>query len=113
MTGERGTLVAELYRWARDRCAHCGHRFHWSGDPRRTTGYRDGLVFHGPCLDLLTWRDAAEDRLAVLALVVELADVDARTVSTAAEGRALSPAVSTREGNRVRRVFRDLSGDAR
>lgn len=91
-----------------DRCAHCGHRFAWSGDARHATGNRDGKVFHGPCWAYLMWRAKADERLAVLGLTLDLSGMTDRDVKTAAELRSDDHDERLTASNRAFRVFRDL-----
>lgn len=99
----------EIKRWATLRCAHCGHRFRWRRDARHSTSNRDGKVFHGPCLSAVTWRAKAEERLAVLGLVVETTGVDTLAMQAVAQRRETTDAAQTAAGNRTWRVFYDLA----
>ena len=104
--------LTEIKRWAKLRCAHCGHRFRWSRDPRSSFGGRDGKVYHGPCIAYLIWRKSAEDRLTVLGLVAEIADLGDSEVGAIAELRAADENERTASSNRVWRVFNDLRKSA-
>ena len=101
------TLI-EIKRWLTIRCAHCGHRFRWSRDARHSFGTRDGRVYHRPCLERIMWRTAAEERLAVLDVVTDLAGISNRLITGVIENRAESEAQRISESNRSWRVFRDL-----
>lgn len=91
-----------------DRCAHCGHRFAWSGDARHANGNREGKVFHGPCLTYLHWRAKADERLAMLAVVMDLSGLTARDVKGAVELRAESESERIATNSQAFRVLYDL-----
>lgn len=91
-----------------DRCAHCRHRFAWSGDARFANGNRDGKVFHGPCQAYLLWRAKAEERLNVLGLTMDLSGMTDRDVTFAAELRARDDDERMSVSRRAFRVFYDL-----
>ena len=99
----------EVRRLLTLRCAHCGHKFRWINDARHASGNRDGLVYHGPCIAYRTWRRKAEDRLAVLALTLDVAGVTARDIKGAAELRATTTDERVAASNRAFSVFYDLS----
>lgn len=100
--------LTEIRRWATLRCEHCGHRFRWKRDPRNSYGSGDGKVFHSSCISYLIWRERAEERLEVLALVVELANISDRLVTGVVELRAESETDRVAASNRTWRVFHDL-----
>lgn len=89
--------------YRRDRCAHCGHGFHWSRDARHSTGNRDGAVYHGPCSAYLHWRKKAEDRLTVVGAMSDLSGL----VSSDVQG-AMGLRGGSDESNVAWRVFYDL-----
>lgn len=102
--------LTEIKRWLMLRCAHCGHRFRWSRDARHSFGNRDGKVYHRPCLERIMWRSKAEERLAILDLVTDIAGLNSLTIEGVVENRSdrLS-APRTALSNQSFRVFRDLS----
>jgi hypothetical protein len=61
-------------------------RFQWRRP--HATGNRDGKVFHGPCMAYQHWRAKADERLAVLAIAMDLSGMTDRDVQTAVEFRA-------------------------
>ena len=70
-----------------DRCEHCGHGFRWSKDARHSFGNRDGKVFHSPCISYKIARRQADDRLAVLGVVMEVSGLTPSEVQTVIELR--------------------------
>ena len=98
-----------IRRWLRDRCAHCGHRFAYRGDARHSYGNRDGKVYHNPCIGYLTFRSKAEERLAILDLVVDVWNVDERDAKMTIELRAGNGDERIAASNRAFRVFHDLA----
>lgn len=100
--------LTEIKRWLTLKCAHCGHRFRWSRDARHSFGNRDGKVYHYPCIAYLQWRTKADERLAVLDVVADLADISQRLIAGVIENRAESFDQRVAESNRSWRVFRDL-----
>ncbi|MDH5134982.1 MULTISPECIES: hypothetical protein [unclassified Microbacterium] len=100
--------LTEIKRWATLRCEHCGHRFRWSRDARHSFGNRDGKVYHRPCLEGIVWRSKADDRLAVLDVVTEVAGISNRLVTGVIEIRATSEDERITASNQSWRVFRDL-----
>lgn len=96
--------------YQRDRCHHCGHPFRWSRDPRHATGNRDGLVFHGPCIALVSCRRKADERLSVLDLALHVTHTTVRDLRDLAslQYSDLSPVARTIGDNRVWRVTYDL-----
>lgn len=101
-------LVTEFRRWRKDQCDHCGERFRWRA-ARNSFGNRDGKVWHNACIAYLTWRTKADERLAVLALTLDVAGVTDRDIKGAAELRAETDIERVKAGNRAFRVFYDLS----
>lgn len=99
--------------YRRDRCEGCGHRFRWSRDPRHSFGNRDGKVWHGPCIALVQWRGAADERLAILDLICEVWAVTDRDVKGVVEMRTADDASGARLRNQAFRVFYDLSNRER
>src|SRR3546814_20706100 len=100
--------ITEIRRWATLRCAHCGHRFHWSRDARFSTGSRDGKVYHEPCLGYIEWRRQAEERLTVVDLLADVSGLNTNDMQAVATG----PAAVGEEHTAVTpvwRVFYDLS----
>lgn len=100
--------LKEIKRWATLRCTHCGHRFRWSRDNRFSFGNRDEKVYHGPCIAFLQWRTKADERLAILDVVTDLAGISNRLITGVIENRAESTEQRVAESNRSWRVFRDL-----
>lgn len=100
--------LKEIQRWATLRCAHCGHRFHWSRDARHATSNRDGKVYHGPCLAAIEWRRTAGDRLFVVGLLADLSRLDSSTVLGFIEMRDATEDDRNTDGRRVWRAFNDL-----
>ncbi len=91
-----------------DRCDHCGHRFRWMRDSRHSYS-GSSKVWHGPCQAYIHQRRAAEERLEVLRLVMELSPITDRDVKLASELRATTETERTANSNRAFRVFYDLS----
>lgn len=102
----------EVRRLLTLRCAHCGHKFRWMNDSRHATGNRDGLVYHRPCIGYLTWKRKAEDRLAVLALTMDISGLTDRDIQGAAELRAEARDERVSASNRAFSVFYDLSKES-
>lgn len=98
----------EVRRKLKLRCAHCGHKFRWLNDGRHSLGNRDGTVYHQPCISYVMWRDRADERLAVLALTLDLSGLAVADVKGAAELRAADHDDRATASNRAFRVFRDL-----
>lgn len=101
------TSIQRVRRY-RDRCAHCGHRFHWKRDARFSYGNRDGKVWHGPCLAHEQWRVKADERLAILDLVCDVWNVNERDAKVMVELRAKDDDERRAASNRAFRVFYDL-----
>lgn len=101
--------LTEMKRWATLRCERCGQRFRWSRDARHSFGNRDGKVYHRPCLEAIMWQSKADERLAILDLVTDIAGLNALTIEGVIENRTerLSDA-RTALANQSWRVFRDL-----
>lgn len=111
--GQLAKNPREVRRLLTLRCAHCGHKFRWMNDARHSTGSRDGTVYHGPCMAYTIWRTKAEERLAVLALTLDVAGVTDRDIKGAAELRATTDDERVAVSNRAFRVFYDLSKEER
>lgn len=101
--------LTEIRRWATLRCAHCGHRFRWSRDPRSATGNRDGKFYHGPCLAYIIWRRDAEERLDVLGWVMDIAGLTPDDVKQILEMRMTLDPATLDQGGKAWRVFHALS----
>lgn len=99
----------EIRRWATLRCAHCGHRFRWSHDPRSSFSDRSGKVYHGPCIAYMQWRRSAEDRLKVLGWVLDIAQLTPDDVRQVLELRMSMDLSTLDQGGIAWRVFYDLS----
>lgn len=95
--------------YRRERCEGCGHPFRWSRDPRHSLGNRDGKVWHGPCLSLMTTRAKADERLEVLDLVCDVWEIDDQAAKGVVENRATTDDERVAASNRAFRVFHDLS----
>jgi hypothetical protein len=100
--------LTEMKRWATLRCERCGHRFRWSRDARHSFGNRDGKVYHRPCLEAIMWQSKADERLAILDVVTDLAGISNRLITGVIENRAESEDQRITDSNRSWRVFRDL-----
>ncbi|WP_028637731.1 hypothetical protein [Nocardioides sp. URHA0032] len=87
-----------------DRCDHCGHRFRWTRDSRHSYS-GSSKVWHGPCQAYIHQRTAAEERLEVLRLVMDLGPLTEHDVKFAAEMRARDEAERVANSNRAFRVF--------
>ena len=95
--------------YRRERCDLCGHPFRWSRDARHSFGNRDGKVWHGPCLSLVTMRRKAAERLEVLAVTAEVGAVTGDDVRQVMSLRALDDGrEASDEWNKAWRVFYDL-----
>lgn len=90
-----------------DRCDLCGQRFRWSRDSRHSYTGSD-KHWHGYCQAYIHWRRKADDRLAVLGLVMELVPITDRDVKLATELRAETDDQRVADSNRAFRVFYDL-----
>lgn len=101
--------LTEIRRWVTLRCAHCGHRFRWSRDPRFATSNRDGKVYHDACLGYIEWRRRAEDRLSVLGWVLDIAQLTPDDVRQVLELRMSMDLSTIDQGGIAWRVFYDLS----
>lgn len=112
MRRSRWLDAREVHRWLTLRCGHCGHRFRWKRDDRHKFN-PSGPVYHGACMTTLLWKRAAEDRLTVLALVVDVTNVTVRDVQAVAELRAEDAPARAEASNRAWRVFYDLDIAAR
>lgn len=98
----------ELRRWLTKRCEHCGHRFRWKRDARHSFGNGDRKVYHGPCIALVQWRNKAEERLDMLALVCEVAGLTGEDIRGIVEIRTTGTDNASIEQNAAWRVFYDL-----
>jgi hypothetical protein len=101
-------LMKRVQRWMTDRCAHCGHRFRWSGDARHSHG-GNREVLHAPCIGYQIWRSKADERLDMLAVVCDVWDISDRDVKGVVEMRAADDAERVKQSDRAFRVFYDLS----
>ena len=90
-----------------DRCDLCGHRFRWNKDSRHSYS-GSSKVWHGYCQAYIHQRRAAEERLEILRLVMELVPITDADVKVAAEMRATTEAERTAISSRAFRVFYDL-----
>lgn len=106
MRTPRWMRASEVRRWLTLRCAHCGHRFRWTKDARFSFGNRD--VYHNACMGYLVWRRKADERLAVLGVTAELAQVSGRDVRLVMELRAAVESDRAAASDVAWRVFRDL-----
>lgn len=92
-------------RWLIQKCSACGQRFGYR-EAHFANGNRDGQTFHNGCLSAQTWRRKADERLAVLDLIVEVWDIDSLTVQTLMANRVDKD--SHNASNLAWRVFYDL-----
>lgn len=98
-------------RWWQERCAACGHRPFWTESMISMPGTG---VFHDACHAAQHWRRVASERLDVLAVVVDVWDVNPSTVREVMETReGDGPALPrTSQGakawDKAWRVFYDL-----
>lgn len=106
MRTPRWLRAAEVRRWMTLRCAHCGHRFRWSGDARFSFGNRD--VYHEPCMGYVVWRRKADERLTVLGVAAEVGRINGRDVGLVMELRAADEGGRAAVSDVAWRVFRDL-----
>lgn len=98
--------LRELTRKLTLRCSNCGHKFRWKRDNRFSFGGSD--VFHEPCMLSIIHKRKAEERLDVLASIMELSNLDGRTVQGWLEMRAADETERVTVANKAWRVFHDL-----